>query len=65
MINLQLSSQEWYFLHIQIEKLIKENPNNHIPKGILEKLAENASFLNNTKHEFKKEYECVWGGDKI
>ncbi len=60
MVNLELTNKEWYFLHVQIEKLIKENQHSHIAKDLLIKLAENRPKLDNTKLEFKKEYECQW-----
>lgn len=63
MINLALSNKEWYFLHVQLEKLVKENPNNHIAKGLFEKLIINLPMINDIKSEFQKEYDCVWIGD--
>lgn len=60
MVNLQLTNKEWYFLHVQLEKLIKENPHNYIPKEILSKLSENRPNLTDIKADFAKEYECEW-----
>lgn len=62
MVDLQLTNNEWYFLHVQIEKLIKENPHNYIPKSILEKLAVNCPKLEDVKYVFKQEYNCEWIG---
>lgn len=62
MVNLQLTNKEWYFLHTQIKKVIKEVPHNYIAKGILEKLAENRPLLSDIKYEFQREYDCVWIG---
>lgn len=62
-VNLQLSNKEWYFLHIQLENIIKENPDNYIAKNIFEKLVENLPKLNDVKDDFKMEYECIWVGD--
>ena len=47
---------------MQIENTIKENPDNHIAKSVLEKLAENCPKLENIKSDFQKEYTCVWIG---
>lgn len=44
--------------------MIKDNPNNHIAKEILVKLAQNCPNLSDIKLEFAQEYECVWIGDK-
>lgn len=63
MVNLPLLNKEWYFLYVQLEKIIKENPDNHIAKNILEKLVENLPKLNDIKSDFQKEYECFWVGD--
>ncbi len=63
MVKLELLNQEWYFLHVQIERLIKENPDNYIAKNILNKLVDNSpklEFANEFK--FQKEYECIWIG---
>jgi hypothetical protein len=60
MVNLQLTYREWYFLHIQVEKLLKENPSNHIAKDLLTKLAKNAPLLKDIKSDFKQEYECIF-----
>ena len=64
MINLQLTNKEWYFLHVQIERLIRENPDNYIPKNILDKLAENCPKFNDIKADFKQEYESIWIGNE-
>lgn len=60
MVNLQLTNKEWYFLHIQIEKVIKENSDNYIAKDLLIKLVKNCPRLDDSKLEFKKEYESQW-----
>jgi hypothetical protein len=60
MINLQLTNKEWYFLHIQIENILKEHPDNHIAKNVLIKLTESCPSLNDFKSEFENEYECTW-----
>ena len=65
MVNLQLSNKEWYFLHVQIENIIKENPDNYIAKRILEKLAENCPKLEDIKSDFQREYECIWVGREL
>lgn len=62
MVNLQLSNREWYFLHVQLENIIKENPENYIAKNILEKIVENLPKLSDIKSDFQKEYDCVWVG---
>lgn len=63
-IKLELSNIEWHFLHIQIEKFIKENQGNHIAKSIFNKLIENLPNIKNIKFEFSKEYESNWIEDK-
>lgn len=62
MIELKLTSKEWYFLHIQMERFVKENQHNYIPKDILCKLAENSPKLDNIKNElkFEMEYESIF-----
>ena len=60
MVNLQLTNKEWYFLHVQLEKIIRENPSNYISKDILNKLADNCPNLTDIKTEFAMEYECEW-----
>lgn len=59
MINILLTNSEWYFLCVQIEKILTKNPDNHIAKNILNKLAENCPSLDDIKFDFKKEYECI------
>ena len=63
MINIQLTNKEWYFLYIQITKLIKENTSDHIAARILDKLAENCPKIDDIKTEFKQEYKCEWVED--
>lgn len=63
MVDLQITNKEWYFLHVQMERLIRENPHNYIPKNILNKLAENCPKLDDIKVDFKQEYECVFKGE--
>lgn len=60
MITLSLTNKEWYFLHIQIEEILKKNPDNHIAKAILEKLVDNSPSLDDIKTEFKTEYDTIW-----
>jgi len=60
MITLSLTNKEWYFLHIQIEEMLKKNPDNHIAKAILEKLVDNSPSLDDIKTEFKTEYDTIW-----
>lgn len=63
-VNLKLTNAEWYFLHIQIENIIKNNPDNHVAKSILEKLAQNCPELDSIKSDFKVEYESQWIGNE-
>ena len=60
MITLSLTNKEWYFLHIQIEEMLKKNPDNHIAKAILEKPVDNSPSLDDIKTEFKTEYDTIW-----
>lgn len=60
MITLSFTNKEWYFLHIQIEEILKKNPDNHIAKAILEKLVDNSPSLDDIKIEFKTEYDTIW-----
>lgn len=60
MITLSLTNKEWYFLHTQIEEMLKKNPDNHIAKAILEKLVDNSPSLDDIKTEFKTEYDTIW-----
>lgn len=62
MIKLTLSNKEWYFLHVQLEKLVKETPNNYIIEGIFEKLIDSRPTIDDIKCDFRKEYDCVWIG---
>lgn len=66
MVNLPLLNKEWYFLHVQLENMVKENPDNYIAKNIFEKLVENLPKLSDIKSDFQKEYDCIWiGGEDI
>ncbi len=56
----ELTNKEWYFLHVQMENIIKEQPDNHIAKAILHKLVDNHPNLDDIKSDFKMEYECNW-----
>lgn len=62
MTTITLTNKEWYFLHIQMENIIKQNPDNHIAKNILEELILNRPLLSEITNEvkFKQEYECKW-----
>ncbi len=62
MVEITLTNKEWYFLHVQLEKIVGENPNNYISKSILEKLAINCPKLDDVKIQFAQEYECEWIG---
>lgn len=60
MVYLQLTNKEWYFLHVQMENIIKEQPDNHIARELRYKLGENCPNLDDIKKEFKLEYNCEW-----
>ncbi|MEK4025333.1 hypothetical protein [Sporosarcina sp. FSL W7-1283] len=60
MINIQLTNREWYFLHVQVENIIKYSPDNRIAKGLIAKLGENYPSLGDVKKKFKMEYESTW-----
>lgn len=60
MFNLNLTHGEWYFLHRQLESIIKENPDNRIAKQLLEKIANSKPNLSDIKLEFETNYEKVW-----
>lgn len=42
---------------MQLDKLVRQNSDNHIAIGILSKLIENKPLLVGFEDEFKKEYE--------
>lgn len=62
-VNISITNREWYFLHVQMEEVLKKNPDNHIAKDILVKLVENCPSLDDIKSGFKHEYESIWMKD--
>lgn len=61
MVNLQLTNNEWYALHIHVENLLKQYPDNRYLNSIMLKLAENCPTIQNIKEDsFIKEYTCQW-----
>lgn len=61
MINLQLTNNEWYALHIHIENSLKQYPDNRYLNSIMLKLAENCPKIQSIKEDsFIKEYTCQW-----
>lgn len=62
MIEICLTNREWYWLMVQLDRIIKEFPNNHMAKGILEELNNNKPLTNNS-YDFNMEYECEWIGN--
>lgn len=55
MINLRLTNNEWYALHIHIENLLKQYPDNRYLNSIMVKLAENCPTIQSIIADTKKE----------
>ena len=61
MVNLQLTNNEWYVLHVHIENSLKQYPDNRYLNSIMLKLAENCPTIQIIKEDsFIKEYTCQW-----
>jgi putative AlgH/UPF0301 family transcriptional regulator len=61
MINLELTNNEWFILHTQVNNLLKQHPDNKYLKSIMLKLAENCPTIQSIKEDsFIKEYTCQW-----
>ena len=61
MINLRLTNNEWYALHIHIENLLKQYPDNRYLNSIMVKLAENCPTIPSIKEDsFIKEWTYQW-----
>jgi len=53
MVNLNLTNNEWYTMHVHIENLLKQYPDNRYLNSIMIKLAENHPTFN-------REYHSQW-----
>jgi hypothetical protein len=61
MVNLSLTNNEWYALHVHIENLLKQYPDNRYLNSIILKLAENCPTIQSIKEDsFIKEYTSQW-----
>ena len=61
MVNLNLTNNEWYALHVHIENLLKQYPDNRYLNSIILKLSDNCPTIQSIKEDtFVKEYTCQW-----
>lgn len=64
MINLNLTSNEWFVLYTHIDNLLKQYPDSRYLNSIALKLAENCPKISEMKSDIEQEYECIFGREQ-